>query len=117
MRQLRTEFDARRRSRRDRLSWVLLARRLLSSMVAWPIPGLETTSLNRREEVAAMGGPWRERGFDAGSLRSPRAHSGRRAEVLAREREQDGLGRVVLVYIAAVVMSFGLMLSLLQHGW
>jgi hypothetical protein len=64
-----------------------------------------------------MGGPWRERGFDAASLRSPRPHRGRRAEVLVREREQDRLGKVVLVYIAAVAMSFGLMLSLMQHGW
>ena len=85
--------------------------------MAWPIPRLETTSLNGWEEVAAMGGPWRERGFDAASLRSPRPHGGRRAEVLVREREQDRLGKVVLVYIAAVVMSFGLMLSLIQHGW
>jgi len=86
-------------------------------MVARPIPGLETLSLNRREEVAAMGGPWRERGFDAASLRSPRPYSGPRAEALARERRQDGLGKVVLVYITAVAVSFGLMLSLLQQGW
>jgi hypothetical protein len=37
--------------------------------------------------------------------------------VLARGREQDGLGKIVLAYIAAIVMSFGLMLSLLQQGW
>jgi hypothetical protein len=37
--------------------------------------------------------------------------------VVAGEREQDRLGKVVLVYIAAVAMSFGLMLSLLQNGW
>jgi hypothetical protein len=73
-------------------------------------------SLNRREEVAAMGGPWRERGFDAAALRSPRPH-GVRAQVVPRERAQDGLAKVVLVYIAAVAMSFGLMLSFLQHGW
>lgn len=64
-----------------------------------------------------MGGPWRERGFDAALLRSPRPHGGRRAEVLVREREPDRLGKVVLVYIAAVAMSFGLMLGLMQHGW
>jgi hypothetical protein len=63
-----------------------------------------------------MGGPWRERGFDAASLRSPRPH-GARTQAVARERGQDGLGKVVLVYIAAVVLSFGLMLSFLQHGW
>jgi hypothetical protein len=85
--------------------------------LAWPIPGLETASLSRREEVAAMGGPWRERGFDAESLRSPRRHSEGRVEVLTREREQDRLGKIVLVYIAAVVLSFGVLLSFLQRGW
>jgi hypothetical protein len=83
--------------------------------MAWPIPRLETASLDRREEVAAMGGPWRERGFDPASLRPARPRSGRRVEVLARH--QGGLGRVVFVYILAVVMSFGLMLSLMHHGW
>ena len=64
-----------------------------------------------------MGGPWRERGFDAASLRPPRPYSGPRARALAREREPDRLGRIVLVYITAVALSFGLMLSLLQQGW
>ncbi|HEY7142591.1 MAG TPA: hypothetical protein VIE44_21050 [Methylomirabilota bacterium] len=64
-----------------------------------------------------MGGPWRERGFDAAALRSPRPYRGGRVETLAREQDQDRLGKVVLVYIAAVVTSFGLMLSFLQYGW
>jgi hypothetical protein len=68
-------------------------------------------------EVAAMGGPWRERGFDPASLRSPRPHGGRRAETLVQERGQIGLNKVVLAFIAAVVMSFGIMVSLLQQGW
>ncbi len=64
-----------------------------------------------------MGGPWRERGFDPASLRSPRPDGGRRTEVLAQERGQVGLNKVVLAFIAAVAMSFGLMVSLLQQGW
>jgi hypothetical protein len=68
------------------------------------------------EEVAAMGGPWVERGFDAASLPLPRPRSGRRVQALARA-DQDGLTKIVLVYIAAVVTSFGVMLSLLQQGW
>jgi hypothetical protein len=64
-----------------------------------------------------MGGPWRERGFDPASLRSPRPHGGRRAEALAQAREQVGLSKMVLAFIAAVAMSFGLMVSLLQQGW
>jgi hypothetical protein len=36
---------------------------------------------------------------------------------VARSREDEGLGRLVLVYIAAVLMSFGLMVAVLQQGW
>ena len=64
-----------------------------------------------------MGGPWRERGFDPASLRSPRPYGGRRAEVLVQERGQVGLNKLVLAFIAAVAMSFGLMVSLMQRGW
>ena len=64
-----------------------------------------------------MGGPWRERGFDPASLRSSRPHSGLRTQVVAREHEQGGLNRLVLAFIAAVAVSFGLMVSLLQQGW
>ena len=64
-----------------------------------------------------MGGPWREHGFDPASLRLPRPPSGTRAQAVARSREDEELGRLVLVYIAAVVMSFGLMLAILQQGW
>ena len=64
-----------------------------------------------------MGGPWRDSGFDAATLRTPRPRRGSRAEALAREREPDRLGRIVLVYITAVVLSFGLMLGLMQQGW
>jgi hypothetical protein len=42
---------------------------------------------------------------------------GHRDAVLVRGRDQDGLVKIVLVYIAAVVTSFGVMLSLLQQGW
>jgi len=64
-----------------------------------------------------MGGPWRERGFDPASLRSPRPLSGRRAEVMVREHGEGGINKVVLAYIAAVAMSFGLTLTLLHGGW
>jgi hypothetical protein len=84
--------------------------------VAWPIPGLETASLNRREEVAAMGGPWRERGFDPAALRSPRPWNRREAHITT-DQPEGGLGKVVLAFIAAVAMSLGLMVSLLHSGW
>jgi hypothetical protein len=61
-----------------------------------------------------MGGPWRERGFDAASLRVPGRQG---SEVRTDVREGNGLGGVVLAFITAVVLSFGLMLSLLHHGW
>jgi hypothetical protein len=64
-----------------------------------------------------MGGPWRERGFDPASLRSSRPHRGARAEALAQEPGQARLNKIVLTFIAAIVMSFGLLVSLLQRGW
>ena len=67
--------------------------------------------------MAAMGGPWRERGFDPASPRSPRMQGGRPPQVLVRERDEDGLGRIVLVYILAIAMSLGLMLSLMHQGY
>jgi hypothetical protein len=36
---------------------------------------------------------------------------------VAREDGQGGLNKLVLAFIAAVAMSFGLMVSLLQRGW
>jgi hypothetical protein len=64
-----------------------------------------------------MGGPWRERGFDPAALRSPRPWSKRREDIHTQEPEGGGLNRVILAYIAAVAMSFGLMVSLLHRGW
>jgi hypothetical protein len=47
-----------------------------------------------------------------------RPRGGRRAEVLAQEEAgQSRLNKIVLTFIAAVVMSFGLMVSLVQRGW
>src|SRR5262249_38321721 len=73
--------------------------------------------LHSREEVTVMGGPWKERGFDAASLPSPVPRIAQRVETLSRGREQDGLAKIILLYIAAVIVSFGVMLSLLQQGW
>ena len=63
-----------------------------------------------------MGGPWRERGFDPDELRSPRPWSKRPVSVAAERPEMGGLSKVVLAYITAVAMSFGLMVSLLHRG-
>ena len=64
-----------------------------------------------------MGGSWIEQGFDAASLPLPRPRSERRVPAVARGGDQEGLAKIALTYIAAVVMSFGVMLSLLQQGW
>jgi hypothetical protein len=72
-------------------------------------------SLNGRQEVTAMGGPWRER-VRRGVAAVPQRR-GQRSEARAHARQEDGLGKVVLGFIAAVLMSFGVMLSLLHHGW
>jgi hypothetical protein len=71
-------------------------------------------SLNGKGRRSTMGGTWRERGFDAASLRVP---GRQRSEVRTDVQEGNGLGGVVLAFITAVVLSFGLMLSLLHHGW
>jgi hypothetical protein len=36
---------------------------------------------------------------------------------LAQEPGQARLNKIVLTFIAAIVMSFGLLVSLLQRGW
>jgi fatty acid desaturase len=65
-----------------------------------------------------MGGPWRERGFDATRLRPPDPRRETRAAVAEPESTEDRLtSRVVVAYIAALVMSFGLMLGLMHRGW
>jgi hypothetical protein len=64
-----------------------------------------------------MGGPWRERGFNPAELRSPRPWSKRQVTAVADPGEQSGLSKVVLAYITAVALSFGLMVSLLHRGW
>jgi hypothetical protein len=90
-----------------------LAYRLLDRQCGMP----DFPSLDRREEVAAMGGPWRERGFDPAEQRSTRPWSKKPVNVAAQRPAESGLSKVVLAYIAAVAMSFGLMLSLLHRGW
>jgi hypothetical protein len=89
----------------------------VAQLVSMTDSRLEADGLSADEEVAAMGGPWRERGFDVGSLRAPRPSRGAYAQAMARSREEEGLGRIVLVYITAVVTAFGLMLAVLQQGW
>jgi hypothetical protein len=36
---------------------------------------------------------------------------------MSRSGEEERLGRLVLVYIMAVLTSFGLMVAVLQQGW
>jgi hypothetical protein len=63
-----------------------------------------------------MGGPWRERGFDVRALRAPRPREPR-TEIAAPQAQPDWLTRIIVAYIAAVVATFGLMLSMMHSGW
>ena len=63
-----------------------------------------------------MGGPWKARGFDATAWRTPVA----RAETAASATEARGRDRlygIVVAYIASVVTSLALTLTLLARGW
>ena len=69
------------------------------------------------EEVSPMGGPWRDRRFDPVAWRPPEARTEARADDVRCGSGRDNLTRIVVTYIAAVVMSFGVVLSLMKNGW
>lgn len=63
-----------------------------------------------------MGGPWRDRRFDAAAWRRPAGH------VEARTEAVEGGGRdhligIVIGYIASVLTSVAVMLTVLHKGW
>jgi len=62
-----------------------------------------------------MGGPWRARGFDPAALRPPKPRV--EASTVGSRPERDKLTWIVLSYVAAVLASFTVMLTLMKHGW
>jgi hypothetical protein len=63
-----------------------------------------------------MGGPWKDRTFDAGAWRAPAAResaAGSGATERSRKRELA----FVLAYVASVPTAVGILVLLLQSGW
>jgi hypothetical protein len=63
-----------------------------------------------------MGGPWRDRRFDATAWRPPTARGDARTEVL-ESGTRDHLTGIVIGYIASVLTSIAIVLTFLKHGW
>ncbi len=64
-----------------------------------------------------MGGPWRDRGFDPNAWRPPKARVEVSRDLEGAGSSRDHLARIVVGYLAAVAMSFGVMLALMKNGW
>ena len=61
-------------------------------------------------------GPWRDRRFDPATWRPPVARVDRPAHVV-EPTGHDRLTAIVIGYVASVLTSFALMLTLLKYGW
>ena len=64
-----------------------------------------------------MGGPWRARGFDPIAWRPPVARVEAHAEAHGANGAHDHLVGIVIGYVASVVTSIAIMLTLLKSGW
>lgn len=64
-----------------------------------------------------MGGPWRDRRFDPSTWRTPPARVEARSEVARPVSAHDNLIGIVIGYIASVLTSIVIMLTLLHNGW
>jgi hypothetical protein len=64
-----------------------------------------------------MGGPWKARGFDAAAWRPPAARVEPRAEVAGSHDGRDYVVGIVIGYLASVVTSIAIMLTLMKGGW
>jgi hypothetical protein len=67
-----------------------------------------------REEAVAMGGPWRERGFDATRWQRPVAQAQAKVEEVGDGVREMGL---VIAYVAAVALSLALLVVLGGLSW
>jgi hypothetical protein len=64
-----------------------------------------------------MGGPWRDRRFDAATWRTPAPRGEARSEAVGTRGVHDYLTGIVIGYIASVITSIAIMLTLLKNGW
>lgn len=63
-----------------------------------------------------MGGPWKARGFDPVTWRPPAARVETHAEADGSSGTQYLVG-IVVGYVASVVTSIAIMLTLIKIGW
>ena len=64
-----------------------------------------------------MGGPWKARGFDPVAWRPPTAHIEGHADAARAQGGRDYMVGIVIGYLASVVTSIAIMLTLIKHGW
>lgn len=62
-----------------------------------------------------MGGPWRDRRFDPTTWRTPAAREAR--SEAAGSGGYDHLTGIVIGYIASMLTSIAILLTLLKNGW
>ncbi len=63
-----------------------------------------------------MGGPWKARGFDPVAWRPPTAH-GEAQPAAGSHGGRDYVVGIVIAYLASVVTSIAIMLTLMKSGW
>jgi len=64
-----------------------------------------------------MGGPWKARGFDPVAWRPPAARPDGQADPASARGGRDYVVGIVIGYLASVVTSIPIMLTLMKHGW
>lgn len=64
-----------------------------------------------------MGGPWRERGFDATTWRAPVGARTAELGVMSRADRADPLTPIVLGYIGGTLTSIAVLLIMPRDGW
>lgn len=64
-----------------------------------------------------MGGPWRVRDFNAAAWRPPAAHIEGHGDSVGSNGTHDYLVGIVIGYIASVVTSIAIVLTLIKGGW
>jgi hypothetical protein len=70
-----------------------------------------------RGEVEAMGGPWRDRAYDLTAWRPPLPGASAAGQAPASEAAWDNLLGLVISYLASVLTSTLIVVSLLKHWW
>ncbi len=64
-----------------------------------------------------MGGPWRAAGFNAAAWRPPAPRMDGSAPANGSDAKHDYLTGIVIGYLASVLTSVAIVLTLLKNGW